>query len=105
MICKPTPVTVAAAAVAAKKRGPPPRPPVAYRETHTMDTTKGQPDSKSSNNLKSPVKLSLQDAHVSEVAKIVKSSPQEVVTQAPDAPDPFPRKRKYNVLHRPKAKQ
>jgi len=86
-----TDLVAVAAATATKKRGPPPRPPVPYRESHTLDMSRGQPGRKCSSDLESSLELSLQEARISSVMKAVKSQPQI----ATHASDPAPRK-KYN---------
>ena len=93
-LCDSTPVEAAAAAV--KKRGPPPRPPVPYRESHTLDTTRGQSGRKISGDLESSLESSLQETRISSTVKTVKMSPQEV--------SPLPKK-KFNPFYKPKVKR
>lgn len=95
-----TDLVAAAAATATKKRGPPPRPPIPYRESHTLDTNRGQPGRKCSGDLESSIELSLQEACVSSAVKTVKSPPQDTSCTS----DPTPRK-KFNPFHKSKAKR
>ena len=103
MLCDSTPVEVAAAAAAVKKRGPPPRPPVPYRESHTLDTAQQQSSVKcNSNRLESTssIESSSQEAQISPtLMNAVKS--QEVFRPAFD---PLPRK-KNNLFRKSKVKQ
>lgn len=97
--CGSTPVEAAAAAV--KKRGPPPRPPVPYRESHTIDTRKGQLGGRYSSDLDSSLESSLQEAHISSPMKTVKILSTQEVSHASD---PLPRKNRFNPFHKPKNK-
>ena len=90
-LCDSTPVEVAAAAV--KKRGPPPRPPAPYRESHTLDTTKGQLGRKISSDLESSLETSLQEVRISSTTKVLS---QET--------SPLPKK-KFNPFHKPRVKR
>ena len=80
-LCGSTPVEVAAAAVK-PKRGPPPRPPVPYRESHTLDTTK------SGRKCTSDLESSLEETRISSTVKTMK-----VISPLP--------KKKFNPFHKP----
>ena len=98
-LCGSTPAEVAAAA-AVKKRGPPPTPPMPYRESRTLDTTKPNSDRKCNSDFKSSLETALRDTSISSTGNKAKSLPQEVaVTRV----SPLPKK-KHNLFTKPKVK-
>lgn len=102
--CGSTSVEVAAAAVV-KKRGPPPKRPVPYRESHMIDTRKGQSGIKYNSGLESSFELPLQEAHVSSPMKTIKPSLSSSSQEISWASDPLPRKNRHNLFNKAKAKR
>ena len=100
-LCNSTTPAEVAAAEAVKKRGPPPRPPAPYRDSHTLDTTKGFLGRNSGSDLETSLESSLRDSRISSAVKTARFPSQEI---ASPASDPLPKK-KYNLFSKGKAKR
>ena len=100
-LCDSTTPAEVAAAEAVKKRGPPPKPPAPYRDSHTLDKTKGCSGRKNSSDLEASLESSLRDSHISSSVKTARFPSWEI---ASPASDPLPKK-KYNLFSKGKAKR